>query len=207
MYKIYINQTQFILDSLDHKAHYSQTKSNLVVQYRRKTKFLLQYIDSAEKSESFKQIVILFEDLDQLKTDFWDLYKLVPAAGGLVFNSNQEALFIFRRGFWDLPKGKVDPGETIEDAAVREVSEETGIQQIERGELLVVTHHTYKNRKDKRCLKPTYWYLMHTNESDLIPQAEEDIESAEWMTIDHFLQQHQGDTFASILDVVHASYK
>ncbi|MEO1435804.1 MAG: NUDIX hydrolase, partial [Bacteroidota bacterium] len=191
MYKIYINQTQFILDSLDHKANYPKTENNLVVQYRGKTKFLLQYIDSAEKSESFEQIVILSTDLDRLKSDFWELYKLVPAAGGLVFNANQEALFIFRRGFWDLPKGKVDPGETIEDAAVREVSEETGIQHIERGDLLLVTHHTYKNRKDRRCLKPTYWYLMNTTESNLIPQAEEDIEAAEWMTIDHFLSRHQ----------------
>ncbi|MEM6726644.1 MAG: NUDIX hydrolase [Bacteroidota bacterium] len=202
MYKIYINLTQFILDSTSNSATYIKADDNLIVRYQGKSKHLLQYIDTAEKSAQWKQIVILSKDLDGLKTDFWDLYKLVPAAGGLVFNQNKEALFILRRGYWDLPKGKLDPGETIEEAAVREVSEETGIQQIERGDLLLITHHTYKNRKDRRCLKPTYWYLMHTTDSQLIPQTEEDIERAEWMAIDDFLQNCSDATFASILDVV-----
>jgi 8-oxo-dGTP pyrophosphatase MutT (NUDIX family) len=62
--------------------------------------------------------------------------KTIVAAGGLVFNENKELLMIYRRSKWDLPKGKLDEGETIEECAIREVEEETGVQQIILGKLI-----------------------------------------------------------------------
>jgi len=73
---------------------------------------------------------------------FWD-YKVVEAAGGIVLNNNNEVLFIFRNGFWDLPKGKVEEGEEVDFAAVREVEEECGIKTPVVEKKILVTYHTY----------------------------------------------------------------
>src|SRR5712675_1894974 len=100
---------------------------------------------------------------------------LVQAAGGLVQNERGEVLFMFRKGKWDLPKGKLDPGETLENCALREVTEETGVSQLELTKFLLVTEHEYEE-KGMAILKETHWYLMKTNGKQiLVPQAEEDI--------------------------------
>ncbi len=67
----------------------------------------------------------------------------IIAAGGIVVNPNKEILWIFRRGFWDLPKGKLDPNESIEACAIREVMEETGISNLVLGDLILTTKHLY----------------------------------------------------------------
>ena len=63
-----------------------------------------------------------------------------------MINELGEILVIFRRGSWDIAKGKLDPGETLKEAAVREVMEETGISGIKRKELIDITYHTYLNK-------------------------------------------------------------
>ncbi|MCK7539615.1 MAG: NUDIX domain-containing protein [Marinilabiliales bacterium] len=69
------------------------------------------------------------------KYDLFSLFNIVIAAGGFVRNEKDEILFIFRRGHWDLPKGKLNHKKGIiekkKDAAVREVMEETGIEKID----------------------------------------------------------------------------
>src|ERR1700712_23652 len=85
--------------------------------------------------------------------------KIIYAAGGLVINEKNEILFMFRRKVWDLPKGKVDPGESNEEAAIREVAEETGLRQIVLHEPLINTHHTYEE-KGKMIRKQTHWFRM-----------------------------------------------
>src|SRR3982751_3416807 len=72
--------------------------------------------------------VFLNADLEALKKEFWKKFKIVKAGGGLVVNEENKILMIFRRGKWDLPKGKLDKGETLEQCAVREVEEETGLK-------------------------------------------------------------------------------
>jgi 8-oxo-dGTP pyrophosphatase MutT (NUDIX family) len=96
------------------------------------------------------------------------------AGGGLVLNSQKQVLMIYRRGKWDLPKGKLDDGETIEECAVREVQEETGLQHIGLESFLLNTYHIYTHLT-KLVLKKTHWYLMHTHDNNVQPQAEEDI--------------------------------
>ncbi|MCF8286297.1 MAG: NUDIX domain-containing protein, partial [Chitinophagaceae bacterium] len=105
------------------------------------------------------------------------------AAGGVVVNPNNEILWIFRRGFWDLPKGKLDPNETIEACAIREVMEETGISHLVLGKRIsTTTHQYYDTYLNKEVEKTTYWYAMTTDRlQDGKPQSEEDIEAIAWV--------------------------
>lgn len=181
MYKIYINDTPLILITAAEGAKkLPGNNTNPVHRYNGKVKFLSNYIDMLEKTDRFESITLFATDFENMIKDFTGLYKTIDAAGGVVFNAKQETLMIFRRGFWDLPKGKIDPGETKEVAAVREVQEETGIKNVELGDFLKKTFHTYRTAKGKRILKRTYWYKMTTTDSELIPQTEEDIEMAIW---------------------------
>ena len=105
------------------------------------------------------------------------------AAGGVVVNPNNEILWIFRRSFWDLPKGKLDPNETIEACAIREVMEETGISHLVLGKrILTTTHQYYDTYLNKEVEKTTYWYAMTTDRLQVgKPQSEEDIEAIAWV--------------------------
>jgi len=187
MYKIYINETPFILASGLEGLATPVPEVDLVARYPGRSKFFFHYIDMMEKTRKFERVILLIPDVEELFQEFSKLYEVIEAAGGLVFNTAGEALFIFRRGFWDLPKGKIDPGETIKEAAVREVQEETGIQQITLGPALIDTYHTYKTKKGRRILKKTYWFEMQTSDTALTPQTEEDIDIAQWESVEAFL--------------------
>lgn len=127
---------------------------------------------------------VIIEDID------WELFKPlldsyftpITAAGGVVTAPGNKTLMIFRRGKWDLPKGKLDEGESIEDCALREVIEETGLPDaITLGEEICRTYHVYTHG-DKDALKTTYWYRMIVEKDwTLIPQQEENISEAEWV--------------------------
>ena len=110
---------------------------------------------------------------------------------------------IFRRGKWDLPKGKLDPGESLETCAVREVQEETGVQDVVLEKPLVVTYHTY-DESGKHILKESHWYLMQTEkEEELTPQQDEDIDLCIWVPLDE-LETYMHNTHPSIRDVIKA---
>ena len=100
----------------------------------------------------------------------------------MVTNNNNELLMIFRRGKWDLPKGKLDKGETIEACAVREVEEETGLTNVQLGELIGITNHEYFDPYLKKdVVKESHWYKMKvTGPNTLVPQTEEDITDITW---------------------------
>jgi 8-oxo-dGTP pyrophosphatase MutT (NUDIX family) len=131
--------------------------------------------------------------------------KQIIAAGGLVTNPQGQILWIFRRGFWDLPKGKLDEGETIQTCAVREVQEETGIQHIQLHELLKFTNHLYFDKYlQEEVIKRTYWFHMTIATMQTgTPQTNEDIEKIEWhslATAKHCLEH----TYPTILEVIEA---
>jgi len=145
--------------------------------------------------------IFLHPDVTELKKAIWKKFIVLKAAGGLVINEKKELLFILRRGFWDLPKGKLEAGEKLEDCAVREVEEETGITNIKLGKLLVTTYHTY-DESGKHILKESYWYLMHVEKAGkLVPQTEEDITEIRWVKKKE-LQEVLKNTFPSIIDVI-----
>ncbi|MEL6389793.1 MAG: NUDIX domain-containing protein [Bacteroidota bacterium] len=185
MYKIYHN------DKVIRLAHYgmiplhqSLDPSTLVVRYPGKTKHLLSLLDKLEKSPDLRELTIISMDLGQLWEDFQSVCKVIKASGGCVLNENREVLMIFRRGSWDLPKGKIDPGETKKQAAIREVQEETGVNGLQLIQKLTTSYHIYRTKQsDKRVLKPSFWYVMTAQNQSLSPQLEEDIESARWMKL------------------------
>lgn len=134
--------------------------------------------------------------------------RTIIAAGGLVFNEQQELLMIFRRGKWDLPKGKLDEGELIEICAVREVEEETGLSNVVLGDLITKTYHEYFDKWiEEEVIKETWWYEMKvTNSPTLIPQVEEDIEKVVWANekeVADFLK----NSYPTIVDLVETFYK
>jgi len=108
-------------------------------------------------------------------------FLVIDAAGGLVQNDKGEFLLIFRRNRWDLPKGKVEKGEDLEVAALREVEEETGVSELSVQRHLITTYHTYV-QDGKSILKRTYWFAMKClGNQQLVPQVEEDIVKVEWV--------------------------
>lgn len=104
------------------------------------------------------------------------------AGGGLVYNSKGAVLFILRNGKWDLPKGGVEKNEGIEDTAIREVEEETGVTGLEIVRKLQKTYHIFK-RNGKYRLKITHWFEMKTDfDGDMVGQLEEGIEKVVWLS-------------------------
>lgn len=131
-------------------------------------------------------IALVTPFVEEALESIFDFADGIVAAGGIIKNADGKVLTIFRRGFWDLPKGKVEAGEKIEDAALREVKEETGADVIRASHRTIVTYHCYVI-KGKNCIKETHWYLMDlVGTNTLEPQTEEDIEAIEWMNKEEF---------------------
>lgn len=105
---------------------------------------------------------------------------VVEAAGGMVYNNKREILFIYRNERWDLPKGGIEKGESHEQAAIREVEEETGVNGLEVQKFLTTTYHIFK-RNGRFKLKITYWYQMYTEfDGEFVPQKNEGIKKVRW---------------------------
>lgn len=129
------------------------------------------------------------------------MFRFIEAAGGLVQNSKGEYLFIFRYNKWDLPKGKLEPNEDVSAAALREVSEETGISNIKLDKYITETFHTYKIG-NATILKKTSWYSMkYSGNEPLIPQESEDISEAKWFAINQ-IDQIAANTYDTIREVL-----
>jgi 8-oxo-dGTP pyrophosphatase MutT (NUDIX family) len=147
--------------------------------------------------------IFFHADLEELKKAFWKKFTVVKAGGGLVINEQGEILLIFRRGKWDLPKGKLDKGETLEQCAVREVQEETGLKKVMLQSALKTTYHTY-HEGTKFILKESHWYRMGaTREEKLIPQTEEDIHEIKWVPQEE-VAKYIRLTYPSVADVLRA---
>lgn len=153
------------------------------------------------KKPRFHAAIIFDTNFSKLKTVFFKHFELIKAGGGLVKNENDEILMIFRRGKWDLPKGKLDEGETLEECAKREVEEETGLHQLTLIKPLLITYHTY-HLFGKHNLKETHWYLMKAGGNEkLIPQTEEEISEIVWVKKEN-LENYLDNTFPTIETVL-----
>lgn len=128
---------------------------------------------------------------------------MIIAGGGLVLNDAGELLLIFRRGKWDLPKGKLDEGETIEACALREVREETGLTDLVLGQPLAVSYHAYFDRFLKEdVIKESHWFLMQASgEQPLTPQVEEDIQQIEWVKGER-LETCLQNSYENVIEVI-----
>ena len=110
--------------------------------------------------------------------DFRSNFKTLNAAGGVVFNNNN-ILFIYKNNKWDLPKGKQDKKETIENTAIREVKEETGLEDVFIKSFLDKTFHVYFDKT--WILKTTYWFSMNSKYKKARPQESEGIKKVKWI--------------------------
>ncbi len=168
MYKVFVNDCPIIL-----------TVSNNILTDLPKVDFdnanLIDIVNKAFAGE-LNGIYIICESLKENWDVFQSQFKIQKAAGGKVLNEKNEVLFIYRFHKWDLPKGKLEKGESIAECAIREVEEECGINNLKIEKPLETTYHIFE-RKGKIILKITYWYLMITTYSGILtPQLEEDIQ-------------------------------
>lgn len=173
MYKVFVNNRPLFLTNTIEK----ETDFQL---------FLLESIDIEHLvTKIFKDKIhkafLYHPNEKEILTTLKSKIPVEKAAGGLVFNKKGEILFIFRNGKWDLPKGGVEKKEKKKEAAVREVEEETGVNQLKITKKLEKTYHIFK-RNGKFKLKVTHWYKMESSFDGIPkPQTEEGIEKAVWV--------------------------
>ncbi len=201
MYKIFINEKPFVISETDIEGDFF-AKCKRVEYNPAKT---LEYIKEAETMKS-KGFLLITDDVEFAIRDFYTHFVPMEAAGGVVFNQLKEILLIKRLGKWDLPKGKIDEGETSEIAAVREVEEECKVYGLKIVKQLPTTYHTYKMH-NHRFLKITYWYEMQTAwDKKPVPQLEEQITEADWFDLTP-KKLETLDTYLSIYDLLNSAIK
>jgi 8-oxo-dGTP pyrophosphatase MutT (NUDIX family) len=185
---------------LQQKNQSSQNQSFINLDLLKKTEILDEFEKFAHETS---QTLLTFEteSLEKGFEKFRKAFKYIYAAGGLIEKENTW-LFIYRLKRWDLPKGKLDMGESPEDAAIRECEEECGITQLTITKTLAPTYHIYAH-KGSYALKKTYWYAMSTGHTGaLVPQLEENIEKVEWFSKQQIQAIVFPNSYPAILDVV-----
>lgn len=196
LYRIYINDNTLIIS--DKLPHTSETISVIEEKgFNFKT-----FYDQLGKF-SATTYALITEDPKALFKEVKKSLTIIKASGGLVQNAKGEYLFIFRNKKWDLPKGKVEKGEGMKEAGLREVEEECGVKISSNNERLCKTYHVYE-MNNKLVLKRTNWYSMNVKGvPKLVPQKEEGITKAEWLDAAD-LKQVLKNTYPSIVDVLKA---
>jgi 8-oxo-dGTP pyrophosphatase MutT (NUDIX family) len=172
MYKVFVNDIPIILSTdKDFGENYTSFPIKTV-----KFKRIIRKINEGQ----LLYVNLYHEKEEKLLHHLFKKLPIVTAAGGMVINDKKEILFIYRNKRWDLPKGKIEKGETIKESAIREVEEETGIQDLTITRYLQDTYHVFK-RKNKLKLKVTHWFEMHSNyDGELIPELAEGIKKVKW---------------------------
>ena len=199
MYKIYINENPLVLCTSGESTKIDLGPKDLSFFYTGNKKRLHNVIDMMEKSRDSGRIILHSGDLSSLWKDFKSVNTKNVAAGGIVLNEKGQLLVIFRKGRWDLPKGKIEKKEKKKEAAIREVEEECGVKDLTIISKSGTTWHLFRN-KGKKILKKSIWYFMETKDQKLTPQKEEDIHEAKWVYPDDFLENY--DMYASIRHIV-----
>ncbi len=131
------------------------------------------------EKNKISEFILYHSDLELMWNEFSAYFKLIEAAGGIVKNTEKEILFIYRNDKWDLPKGKIENEESVEQAAIREVQEECGILKVVIKKFIAKTYHIY-TEKEREILKVSYWFSMFSDEIKTYPQVEEGITKVEW---------------------------
>ena len=174
MYKIFVNNKPITLTTDTKKGKgYKTYKLKRIGVYRAIRKLNRTNIAEVRLTHS-KESKLLSKFLEKLPN--------VIAGGGKVYNDEGKVLFIYRNDKWDLPKGKAERGETIEETAIREVEEETKVEGLEIVKPLEITYHIFK-RNGHYKIKITHWFEMKTSFSgELQPQKKEGITKVKWLS-------------------------
>jgi len=172
MYKVFVNEKKLLL---------SKNPENLekTVGYENST--TLEIALDLLQNTSTPEMNVFGEDLETIWNEFNLLFRKIEAAGGIVNNPSGEILFIKRLGKWDLPKGKMEKGESREESAIREIEEETGLRNVVLKDFINTTYHIYVERNGDKVLKYTHWFEMFFDGEDTSkPQTEEGITEVAW---------------------------
>ncbi len=172
MYKVFVNERQLVLTNklfeTDNKEYYPLND-----------KAIKQVVKALAKGK-LERAYIYHPNHEEILKNFTKTIPLVVAAGGVVTNETGKVLFIYRNDKWDLPKGRLDKGESIKDCAIREVMEETGIEDVKIDNFLRTTYHIFKNNGTYK-LKEVHWFAMRSNfQGELVGEAKEGIIKVRW---------------------------
>ncbi|MCX6200221.1 MAG: NUDIX domain-containing protein [Bacteroidetes bacterium] len=189
-YKIYYNDSHLVLTS--DSAQMNKNFAKVFTTEKETKEFLANPLALFDDSMNGNILAVCDKPEEILKRLMKNL-QLVLAGGGILWNENNELLMIYRRGKWDLAKGKIELNESIKDGAVREVEEETGVQIESVNPEPVHTYHAYK-LKGKNSLKDTSWYEMKAlpGQNKLVPQTKEDIAEVRWVKRTELKNYEQG---------------
>lgn len=155
-----------------------------------------------------KNIAIVGNDIEEIFKAFKRQFIYLETAGGIVTYNYKDFLFINKYGRWDLPKGKIEPNEEIEHAAIREVEEECGIKNLKIVRNFFVTFHIYF-QNNYYHLKKNIFFLMETNFQNPIPQKEEEIIEAKWINLENIdkIRVSTYKTIIMLLDLLEKNFK
>jgi len=199
MYKVFFNDRNVFLT--DDFTKYFEVKYGLFYKFRNITE-LKDLLNLFGTLKSIRTVYIFHFDILKLQEAFRSCFTYIEAAGGLVTNNQNEVLLIHRKGKYDLPKGKLDADETYQQAAIREVKEECGIDNLAIIKPLISTYHIYQG-EEGLVLKKTYWFdMFHKGNEKPVPQTEEEIDQAFWSAPEKIVDTIAGNTYGSILDVL-----
>ena len=201
MYKVFFNDSVILLDSEIKKSFKNNIASDLSFE---SYDIINQIVSEIETNGGSTEYWMCHHEINQLFEYFRKRFVEIPAAGGLVRNSEGSFLFIKRLGVWDLPKGKIEKKETPELAAIREVEEECGLSGLGILKQLESTFHIYRspylNYPDNLVLKETKWFLMKYSANEVpVPQLEEDIDEVRWFSVPEF-DEVFSNTYLSLRD-------
>ena len=194
MYKIYFGERYLLI------ADKGINKSAKVFPFK-SIDNLPEFVSNFDEALTEKSVTITTENPEAVFSKIIEHFTFIEAAGGVVKNTNAEFLMIYRYHKWDLPKGKREKGELIEQCALREVEEECGISGHQIVKPLSSTFHTYHD-KNRLCIKQTFWFEMYYHGTTVcIPQLEEDISQAIWVK-KYELPDLLINTYPSVIDIM-----
>ena len=178
MYKVFVNR--LIINLTSDKEFLNDSKTYLLASISIK--------EIIKKLKIHDEVFLYYPDKKKLLKEFKEKLVTIKATGGIVTNKKNQILFIYRKGKWDLPKGKMEKNESKKESALREVIEETGVKKLKIINFFSTTFHLIKVKREY-FLKETHWYTMKTKyDGKLKPQKSEGIISAKWKTFDEALE-------------------
>ncbi len=194
MYKVFVNEKKLLV---------SRHPENLEKELKYESFTTLEIALDLLENTSATELNVFGENIEEIWKEFQGLFRIIEAAGGLVNNPQGDILFIRRLGKWDLPKGKMEKGESREESAVREIEEETGLKNVELIRFINTTYHIYIERNGEKILKCTHWFEMYFNGEDTSkPQIEEGITEVAWKNTSQIENEVFPSTFKNIKLIV-----
>lgn len=197
--KIYFNDK--FIEFQNHDSQYSHNQPVKIYDTIEDESTLKKIVELFSDENDRSNIIIRNQNFEKIFEELKKYFIYIEAAGGFI-EKNDEFLCIHRHGRWDLPKGKLEKGETPSEAGIRECEEECGVKKLKIIRPLSSSFHVYPHKKGL-ALKQSYWFYMRTDyDKKLKPQAEEDIDEVEWFSRTELQTRVLPDTYYTINDVI-----